>query len=233
MEPLPETLEALKEVSRYGDDDVAVALWEMSRNVRRLVPECVGLSLGTVDEGVVFTMIASGAEVAQFDSVQYLDDGPCVRAAETGTPTKYQSTDPLDERQWHMFARAVAAHGVGSTLSFPLLRAGTVIGGVNLYASTAHAFDGLHDDLAFAVGGWAPGVVRNADLGFRTREEAVRAPDRLRAQNTIDLAVAALAEIQDIEIAEAKELMAQAAARAGIDEAEVAKAVINILKADG
>ena len=63
-------------------------------------------------------------------------------------------------------------NGHGSTLSLPILDDDQVVAGVNLYASTDDAFDGKHVEVARVCRAWAPGAVTNADLAFRTREEA-------------------------------------------------------------
>ena len=72
-------------------------------------------------------------------------------------------------------------------------RNGQVTGGVNLYASTADAFDGLHQTLAAALGGSAETAITNADLGFSTLERARRAPTVLRDRARIDTAAGILA----------------------------------------
>ena len=229
MEPIPETLEAIKELTRFGDTDVAVALLQMSRSVRAVVPELVGLSLCVVDENLTFTLSSSTSEIAELDALQYIDGGPCVQAAERGAPTAYQSEAAMDEQGWRMFATATAAAGVASTLSLPILRHEQVIAGVNLYAGTPAAFDGLHEQVAAACGAWAPGAITNADLTFSTRLEAARAPDQIRAQHVVDVAVGIIIENQAVSAATACERLEQAAERAGITQAQAARAIIRLL----
>jgi hypothetical protein len=239
VEPLPETREALRALGRHGDQYIAGDFWQLSREVERLVPAIVGLSLSFVEEGLTFTMVATGGAVAELDGVQYLDGGPCEEAIRSGEIIAYQTgqasqasqdSEADEESRWQMFARATAAAGVLSTLSLPILGPGDgVVAGVNLYASTADAFDGRHEELAALCGGWVGGAVTNADLGFTTRFEAVKAPERLRSENLVDQAIGALLSHSDLEAAEAETRLRDAARRAGISDSRMALALLDLL----
>jgi hypothetical protein len=229
VEPVPETRETIEELAKYGDTEAATALLEMSRRVTKIVPECVGLSLAVFDENLTFTLVASDAQIASLDAVQYLDGGPCIDAPHGGETVEYASSDVLDEERWQMFQQATAAAGIASTLSLPIINKDVVLGSVNLYASTSDAFDGHHESLAEACGAWAPGAVTNGDLAFRTRLEAARAPQRMRENNAVDVAIGVIAESQGVSVAIAAERLSMAAARAGITEAQAAAAITRIL----
>jgi GAF domain-containing protein len=229
VEPVPETMEAIRELAQYGDTEAAVALLRMGRLVKQLVPECVGLSLGLLDDNLTFTLVATDQDIASLDAVQYLDGGPCVDAATQGEPVEYASSESTDEDKWRMFAQATAAAGIASTLSLPIVRHGKVIGSVNIYASTPDAFEGRHERLAAACGGWAPGAVTNGDLEFRTRIEAAKTPQRMRDQNDVDLAIGIISQTQGVDVDTAAERLASAAARAGVTQAQAARAVTQIL----
>ena len=233
MEPIPETLEAIKELTKYGDTEVATELHLMGSRVHDLVPETVGLSLGLVEDGLTFTLVASSVKIAALDAAQYVGGGPCVTAAAEQHVTRWNDGDPLDEDRWRMFARAGAAAGVASTLSLPIMRNGRVVAGVNLYASTPDAFDGHHEELADLCGAWAPGVVANADLSFSTRLAAAQAPEQLRNQHVVDQALGIISTAQHIDVAAAVERLREAAARAGISETQAAEAIIGLLEAEG
>jgi GAF domain-containing protein len=149
MEPIPETVEAMAELAVASDDDLLAGLTERARLVRSLVPDCVGLSLASVEHGVTFTLVATSDEIAVLDAVQYAFGGPCVDAAHTDEVLEYQRDGAsLGERDWQDFARATAASGIGSTLSLPILEGERVIGTVNLYAASPDAFTDRHNALA-------------------------------------------------------------------------------------
>jgi GAF domain-containing protein len=231
VEPVPETRVVLNQLVRHGETEIVAALAEMARLTAAIVPEIVGLSLGHVQHGLVFTLAASDVDTAVIDAAQYLGGGPCVEAS-TGAHTETWTLpeDPeelLDERRWAMYARASAAAGIASSLSLPLLSDGRAVGGVNLYASTPDAFDGHHEELAHALGTSASDAVTNADLSFRTRTEAAEAPERLAGNDDIQLAAGIIAQSHGLSLETARERLAEAAAQAGIAQVEAARAVIH------
>lgn len=225
MEPIPETAAALAELAASGDSGLRAELDLRARLVRTFVPDCVGISLASVQHGVTFTLVATSEEIAVLDAVQYLYGGPCVDAAHTDEVWEFTSDDEalLDETGWHRFARATAAHTVASTLSLPLLHDGDVVGTVNLYAASAQAFTGVHEELATIFGAWAPGAVTNADLSFSTRDTAREAPQTLRDRARVDRAVEMLAAAADLTAEEARDSLREAARRAGVTEARLAE----------
>jgi len=223
VKPLPETVQALRELAIRGEADLGTQLFAMATRIRELVPELVGLSLGMLEDQVTLTLVSSTEEIAAIDAVQYLDGGPCIDALQGPSDIEVAVADLFDEARWQMYARATAAMGVASSLSLPVSHEGRVVGGVNLYATTADAFEGLHEAIAGAVGSTAEQAVANADLSFSTQLQARRAPDRVREQADIDIAVGIIAESQQVDVAQARQRLRDAAARAGISEFQAAK----------
>jgi hypothetical protein len=106
------------------------------------------------------------------------------------------------------------------------------VGSVNLYAATPQAFDRHVRELAAVTGSWAEGAVTNADLPFRTRLAAAETPERLRGRDSVDLALGVIVESQRVSFPIAAERLREAAARAGITEAQAARAISRILLED-
>jgi hypothetical protein len=205
-------------------------LLRMGRRATEIVPECVGLSLALIQEGLTLTLAATGETVAGLDAVQYLDGGPCILGAHENSTIDVAPDDLLDEDRWLLFAQASAAAGIRSSLTLPILgTAGAVIGTVNLYAATPDAFVGHHDALADALHASAAKAITNADLSFSTRLAAVEAPQRLAEQYEVDIALGIIAESQGVDIPTARERLRQAAARAGISERQAARAIRGLL----
>ena len=229
MEPTPETSEALDELGRVGDTDIAHELTRMGRIAKQIVPSCVGLSLGFLDDGVTFTLQATSEEMAMLDAVQYLDGGPCVDAAIAGEAMDIGPDELLDEDRWAIYARASAAAGVASSLTLPLQGQSRVLGTINLYAAEPDAFEGKQERLAEALGASAEHAVTNADLSFSTRLAAARAPGVIGDQRDVDIAVGLLSMTQDVSIAAARERLRAAAARAGVTEGQAARAIRQVL----
>jgi len=228
MESTPYTAEALRELARQGEVSLGVELYAMARRVRAIVPELIGISLAVVDDGVTLTLVASAEELAALDAVQYLDGGPCVEAVERAEPLDVRLADLLDEGDWQLFARTGAAHGVQSTLSLPIMGGERVVGGVNLYGGTPDAFVGSHDEIAAAVGSDAAFAVTNADLSFRSRTTASEAPTRVREGSDINIALGIISAAQGVNIPVAMQKLRQAARRAGITEAQAARAIKHV-----
>jgi GAF domain-containing protein len=226
LEPLPETEQALRYLAEADDSDLAAALARAGELAVSVVPDCVGLSLSVLDQGVTLTLVATCEMVASMDAMQYLDGGPCVDAALLEETVDVAAIDALDERRWQLFARAGAAQGVASSLSLPIQEDGRVVGSVNLYASSANAFEGHDQELAGLFGAWAPGAVRNADLSFSTRLDAAAAPARLQDQYLVDQATGMLAASQRLHILDARNRLRDAAANAGLTETQVARAIL-------
>ncbi|MEO5853155.1 MAG: hypothetical protein ABIQ15_11650 [Nocardioides sp.] len=97
---------------------------------------------------------------------------------------------------------------------------------LSLYASTADAFSGHHEELGRALGALAAGVVTNADLGFDSRRRAAEAPGILRDQQLTDVAVGILAAGEDGDLGVGMARLTDAAARAGVTVARAAQMFI-------
>ena len=225
MEPLPETEEALDEYLEEDDSDLRAVLVELGRRAVELVPSCVGLSLGMVKDGLTFTLVATSEQVAAIDSAQYLDGGPCVDVATGSDTLDVDIPDLLDEGRWSAFALTSAAHGVRSTLSLPIVRDGELLGGVNMYAADAHAFEGKHEALALALGASAEGAVADADLEFTSRARAVQTPATMADLRTVDMAVGILAARERIDVDTARARLKESATRAGVSLVQAARVV--------
>lgn len=215
MEPVRGTKQALDILVSQGDSQVAVALMRMGREARRLVPSCIGLSLTFVAEDLTFTLVATGEELTGF---QVPAPDPAAHVDGEARPE-----DLLDERLWQEYARASAAAGVASSLSLPIEREGRAIGSVSLYAATPEAFDVGRDALAAALGVSSEGAIANADLEFRSRRAAAKAPHQLTDAEDVDVAVGLVATLLRVDVADAEERLRDAARRVGISPGRAAR----------
>ncbi|MCW2832297.1 MAG: hypothetical protein JWN68_250 [Nocardioides sp.] len=226
MEPIPETSEAVSEFGPFEETDLIQHLKDMAAHVRDIVPECVGISLASREHGVSFTLVATDEEIAALDGVQYLDGGPCVESVQAEQVLEYRDEELLGEGGWQLFAQATSAAAVASTLTLPILNHAQVVGSVNLYAATPHAFTGHHEEIARIFSAWAPGAVANADLGFSTRRTAEQAPRLLFEEMRVQVALGILMSSQNVGLESAREQLAEAANRAGISQAALAERLI-------
>ncbi|KRF01226.1 hypothetical protein ASG88_06845 [Nocardioides sp. Soil777] len=233
MDPIPETAAAIEEFGPFAEADLLEQLSHRSDQVKALVPDCVGLSLASSRHDVTFTMVATSAEIAVLDAVQYLSGGPCVDAVQADRVVTFDHDDVLDEQAWQLFAQATAASHVLSTVTLPVLAGGAVVGSINLYAASADAFVGHHEAIARIFDAWAPGTVTNADLSFSTRAVAEQAPHKLKQDVDIQVAVGILAAARGTDVDEALDELRGAARRAGVTEAELAATLIEVERHEG
>ena len=183
------------------------------------------MSIGRLDRGLTFTLVASAVEVAILDGIQYAAGGPCVEGAHQAEALELDEVDVLDEERWRLFSEATAAQAVRSTLTLPVLSGEQVVGTVNLYAASQRAFSGHHEELAEIFGALASAAMENTDLSFLTRREAEAAPERLRAQAQVDVAVGLLMVQLDVGPERAEEVLRDAAARAGVSTEALAEQI--------
>lgn len=225
MEPIPETYEAVEEFGPFAaeDRDLVEELKRSSERVREIVPECIGMTMSSTEDGISFTLVSSDEDVAVLDAIQYTVGGPCAESVRAERVLAYTREDFLGEARWQLFAQATAAASIASTLTLPIVGDGTVVGSINLYATTRDAFAGRHEQIADIFGAWAPGAVTNADLTFSTRAVAQQAPLLLREQVVIQVALGILIEDQGLDVETARARLYDAARRAGVTVAMVAE----------
>ena len=228
LRPIAETAEALRELDpSAARPKLLTDLITLAERGQEVVPDLIGVSIARLSHGLTFTLVATAAEIAALDAVQYLVGGPCVDSAEAVQIREFESGDVLDEEEWRTFAEATAARAVRSTLTLPVVGEGGAIGTVNLYAASRRAFVGHHEQLAEVFGAWAAGAVANADLSFTTRTEAEAAPERIHQQTLIEEAADLLADQLGIDLDSAEAHLRDAALRAGVDAAQLARAIVD------
>jgi transcriptional regulator with GAF, ATPase, and Fis domain len=233
VEPIPETREAIDEFGPFAaDGDLLQQLMVRAEAVCEIVPDCVGLSIASSEYGVTFTLVASQADIALLDALQYATDGPCVDAVQQERVVGFADMTLLDEESWRLFGTASRQRGIASTLTLPVVVDGLVAGSVNMYAASAHAFTGHHQELATIFDAWAPGAVANADLSFTTRRVAERAPQKLRDEYSVEVAAGILASAEGLDLDTAMKRLREAAQRAGVLVAQLARVLIELQRRD-
>jgi len=223
MELLPQSREALDEYVTPSVDDVEGLLRVIEGWAVRAVPDCVALSVTMLDDDLTFTLVdaATSAERAV----------PQPRGARRGTTSEGRADDAhaLDEGGWADMARERAFGGIASTVCLPVVEDGRAVLNIDLYASTAHAFHDRIEGLVEALGAWQAGAVTNADLGFDTLRRAEAAPERLREQRLLDVAVGLVAATVGVRTEEALTLLREAADLAGIADSQAAAVARHLL----
>jgi hypothetical protein len=215
VQPIVQTLEVMADLDLQDGSDLLRVLSSQSAQVHALVPDVVGMSIGAVGHDLTLTFEATSAEIAVLDLSPRVLDAP-----------GHARDHILDEGRWQRLAQATAAAAVSSTLTLPILAGGVVVNSVDLYAGSWDAFADLHEDIALVFGAWWPGAVINADLPFSTRHDAEQGPERLRVSMRINIAVGIIAASRGLDPKAARDVLREAARRAGLTEADHAELII-------
>ena len=225
MEPIPETRELLDLLWVRADEEPLEAwLLTRARQVVELIPDCVGVSIALIGElGLTFTFVATTQALRLVDGAQYLDGGPCEDAAYRDVRIE---TDLLSEQRWRLTALAGAKTGIRGSLSLPIRSLGDVVGSVNFYGATSTTFTGHVRDLATMFGAAAEEAVSNADLSMSGLERARRSTERFEDEAAVDTASGVLAEREQLSVDEARRRVEDAAARAGVAVASLARLIV-------
>jgi GAF domain-containing protein/ANTAR domain-containing protein len=234
MEQLPETRAELDRLSALLGEgmDIGAYLDDVAKVAEALVPSCVGVSITVIIDGDPFTVTATTPTASALDAVQNVEDGPCIRAVETGEPIGV--TDVMDEDQWQLFGLAATTHGVRSSWSFPIRDMdGLVSGGMNLYSADADAFTGRARLITAAFGASLREVVSNADLSFATRDRARDLSAALDAREQVDQAVGSLAGLRGWTVSRARSRLDRAALLTGRPLPEIAQVVLAVSSSGG
>ena len=197
------------------------------------VSELTGEAIGPVDFVGVTLPVAGGNRTAVFtdraspeiDQAQYdAGEGPCLDALETQRVYAVDST--REEGPWREFRRAAAAHGIGSTLSLPLVVDDRVVGAMNLYSRQERAFGEDERDHALQFAAQAAIVLANAQAYSDAFELSARLGEAMQSRATIEQAKGILMGARGCGPEAAFEFLTGAAHREGVTVREMARRTI-------
>lgn len=140
------------------------------------IPGADGAGLALLEEGRSETLVTTADFVADVDAVQYsIGQGPCITAAAEARTVISGSLDT--DVRWRRFGARIAALGVQSVVSLPLLTPDGVVGAMNVYARSPDVFDERAAALGQIFAAPAAIAVQNAHVLEQTR----RLADQLRS----------------------------------------------------
>lgn len=177
------------------------------------------------------TIASSTPRAREMDELQYaFADGPCLSAMKTGS-TIYVD-DVTSERRWPEYARAVAAHGVGSLLCVPLELEGESSAALNIYSSAAFGFS--REDMARAelFGEQSAKTLRLELRLTQLREAKEDLEAAMKARTAIDIAVGVIMAQNRCSQAAAMGILRKASNSRNIKLREVAAGVIHSISPD-
>jgi GAF domain-containing protein len=222
--PLSESLAVL---SRYfvGTGTMQDTLQRVSELTEKAIgpADFVGITLPV--EGGNRTAVFTDPASPEIDQAQYDSGaGPCLDALRTQQINSVEST--REEGPWPEFRRAAAEHGIGSTLSLPLIVDDRVVGAMNLYAREERAFAEDERDAALQFAAQAAIVLANAQAYSDAYELSARLGEAMKSRATIEQAKGILMGAQGCGPEGAFQLLAQASQREGVTIREMARRIV-------
>jgi transcriptional regulator with GAF, ATPase, and Fis domain len=183
---------SLADLSGLVMDSQPGSLEELLRHVAtfavRAIPGADGAGLTLLERGRPDTIVASAEFVKEVDRIQYsLGQGPCITAA-TERHTVVSGSLQLEKR-WPRFGPRVAALGVHSVLSLPLISPTGTLGAMNVYAHARDSFDQRAIELGELFAVPAAISVRNAQVLAQTKRVATTLQAALTSRSVIDQAL--------------------------------------------
>ena len=223
--PLTSSLAAL---SRFfvGDGTVHQTLSRVADLTVESVPaaELVGITM--VVEGRRRTAVFSDELAPEVDQAQYdSSDGPCLAAFEEGRITQIEATS--EPGKWPDFRRAAAAHGIGSTMSFPLLVDKASVGALNLYSYRERAFNDDDRETGELFAAQAAIVLANAQAYWDAHELSVGLGEAMKNRAVIEQAKGILMGAQGIDEDAAFEMLVSASQRENTKHRDVARRIVD------
>jgi GAF domain-containing protein len=157
----PATLRALAGII-VGDSSQDAVLRRTCDVTRTVIDNAASVSVTVLDGDQPRTAASSdglalAADTAQYDS----GSGPCLEAVRQVKPVLV--SDIEQETRWPRYVAQAAPLGVRGSLSVPLGVEDRVVGALNIYATTAAAFDEEAVDLAVELAQYAGTVATTAD----------------------------------------------------------------------
>jgi len=222
--PLGESLSA---VSRFfvGDLTVEEALHRIARLAVDAVPGADLVGLTIMVEGRQRTAVFTDDAAPEIDQAQYeTGEGPCLDAFLQQRIFTIEST--REAGPWPTFRRAAAAHGVGSTLSLPLLANDKALGAMNVYAFKERAF-GEHDvEVGTLFSYQAASVLANAQAYWDARDLSSRLGEAMEHRAIIEQAKGMLMATQPCAAEEAFDILVRASQRENVKLRDIAARMV-------
>lgn len=184
----------------------------------------VGITLLLAD---ALTHAGSNTFTDAVDDVQHeLMQGPSLSAHVSGHEVR-SDTVGTDEARWPPFTRRAASLGLRSVVSSPLVSAGSIIGSLNLYATTAAGFATLEPTAAAAVTRTVEEALSSHLLLALADVVGQRLASTTNDRSDIECACRDLMDRYHLAPAQARLLLQQIASEDRISEATAARNVLH------
>jgi GAF domain-containing protein len=215
-------------MSRFfvGEGTLSETLTRVSDLTVEAIPaaELVGITMPV--EGRNRTAIFTDETAPEIDQAQYdSGDGPCLDAYREQRITSIESTK--EEGRWPEFRQACAAHGIYSTISFPLVVDRTSVGAMNLYARSERAFTERDAETGAQFAAQAAIVLANAQAYWDAHELSTQLGEALAHRAVIEQAKGVLMGAQRCSDDEAFQVLVRASQRENVKLRLIAQRIVD------
>ncbi|MCM0677223.1 GAF and ANTAR domain-containing protein [Micromonospora phytophila] len=226
--PPMDPTEAFTELGRIklgevGLDDVLQRVAELAE---RVLPVPVQVSVTLVRGGIGYTAAFTGDVARDLDERQYAQGrGPCLDAAASGDVMSVP--DLAADDRWPDWAERAEKAGVGSSVSIGLPVQEAVVGALNVYAPTPHAFDDDSVSVLETFAAYAAVALANAQLYDSTATLARQMQEAMANRAVIEQAKGIIMAERRCTPAEAFAVLAKVSQDSNCKLREVAQALVD------
>lgn len=222
--PLNESAAAL---SRFlvGDGRVDETLQKIAEMIVEAVPAADMVGLTMLQEGRQRTAVFTDEDAPAIDQTQYdTGEGPCLDAFAQQREFMIEST--RDEGSWPAFRQTAAKHGIGSTLSLPMVSDRRAVGAMNLYARRDRAFDENDVEVGRLFAAQAAVVLLNAHAFWDARDLGARLGEAMKSSAVIEQAKGIIMAAQHCDDKAAFDLLVRASQRENVKLRDIAARIV-------
>jgi len=237
LERLVSTSEAILSLQDLfaAEEPLDEVLQRVAAAAARAIPDAAGVSITVLDDSGARTAACTDERLLRLDAAQYAGGrGPCLDAASVRQPVRV--TLERDDDRWPDFISAARREGVSATLSLPLLmgtpgRELDLLGSLNVYSSSAHAFDPFDEELMRLYTVTAGAAITNARRWQLSRDSTENLQRALTSRAVIDQAKGALQAIHGCTADEAFDRLVRKSQDANVKLYTVAQELLDSLRA--
>jgi GAF domain-containing protein len=222
--PLAESLASLSQYFVGGSTLEQTLLRVSELTVEAVTPaDLVGITL--LVDGRQRTAVFTDETAPEVDQAQYdTGQGPCLDAFAHREIYGVEST--REDGPWTAFRRAAAEHGIGSTLSLPLVVDQEGLGAMNLYSRRERAFGPTDTEVATLFAAQASVVLANAQAYWDARTLSERLGEAMSSRAVIEQAKGILMAAQRCSQDEAFDLLVRASQRENVKLRDIAARIV-------
>jgi GAF domain-containing protein len=210
-ESLTKALGAMSEFF-VGEATLRETLQQVAGLACETVPDAAMVGITMLVDGKARTAVFTDEDAPEIDSAQYESGiGPCLDAFRH--KQVYRIDDMRGDRQWPPFSKAAASHGIGSSMSVPLLARHEGIGALNFYARPTNAFSEDDVEMGLQFAAHAAIVLANSQAYEDARQLGENMAQAMKSRATIEQAKGALMAAQHCSPDEAFQILVRASQR--------------------